>query len=335
MVTDDLGVTVNVDLSGAASIGDVVNAFNTQMTAAGYPQVTMGLNAAGTGLQIDDASGVMGLRIAEIDPDQSTALNLGIRGAVSPTLVGSDLDPLVGFAVEETTGTTAADLGLLSEFTGDYAGEDLDPALLLTSNIADINHGLGMDPGRLVIHHGTVTRTVDLTDPAIVTVQDVIDKINGIGFDITASINADGRGIQIANDDPNRSLIVQDDSNTRMAKDMGLWGSTDIMGSMLLLASSLRDDDQEGTGLLLANLNDGMNHLLNVRAGVGARAIQLENTHSRLVDLDLSLTRLLSEVEDADITTLVTDLATYENNYQASLMAGAKIIQPSLLDFLS
>ena len=43
---------------------------------------------------------------------------------------------------------------------------------------------------------------------------------------------------------------------------------------------------------------------------------------------------LLSEVEDADLTELVTQLAMQETSYQSALIASSKIIQPSLLDFL-
>jgi len=334
LVTDDLGVNVNVDLSGAATIDDIVTKFNTQMTNAGYPQVTMAINAAGTGLDVTDASGVLGLRIDEINGDQTTATGLGIQGTINPVLNGSALSPKVGFSITETTGTTAADLGLQGDIEGDYSGSDLDPTLLLTSNVADLNHGLGIEAGRIIINHGDFTRTIDLSDPSIVTVQDMIDAINNTGLDITASLNDSGRGIQIVNNDDTRSLIIKDEANSRVAKGMGIWGSSDIMGSVMLLGQTLRADDQEGTGLLLQNMDDGMQHLLNVRASVGARSIRLEDTHSRLVDLDLSFTELLSKVEDADLTKLVTDLATFENNYKSSLMASAKIIQPSLLDFL-
>jgi flagellar hook-associated protein 3 FlgL len=42
----------------------------------------------------------------------------------------------------------------------------------------------------------------------------------------------------------------------------------------------------------------------------------------------------LSEEEDADMTKLITELATHENAYQAALLSAGKIIQPSLLDFM-
>jgi flagellar hook-associated protein 3 FlgL len=119
-----------------------------------------------------------------------------------------------------------------------------------------------------------------------------------------------------------------------MARELGIFGSSDMMGSIILLMTSLSINDRDGTGLLLQNVDDSIQHLLTHRASVGARAVRLEGTQWRLLDLELSLTKQLSAVEDADISQLITDLATHENMYQASLIASAKIIQPTLLDFL-
>ncbi len=335
LVTDGAGITVQVDFSGASTIQEIRNAFNTQMADAGYPQVMMSLNAAGTGLQIDDASGSLGLHVEEVSTVSTTATDLGIIGTIDPTLTGNDLNPIVSFAVNDTTGTTATDLGIFGSFTADKTGDDLDPRITLNTNLSDLKNRLGMNLGELVIHQGDISRTIDLSDPTLVTVQDLIDKLNNSGLDITASINTAGTGIQIANNNPNASLIIEEANSTdTTAKDMGLWGSSDIMGSLLLLGKALRDNDQEGTGLLLENFSNSIDHLLNTRASVGARSIRLESTVNRLKDLEISFTKLLSEVEDADITKLVTELATQENNYKASLMASAKIVQPSLLDFL-
>ena len=113
-----------------------------------------------------------------------------------------------------------------------------------------------------------------------------------------------------------------------------MFGSSDLMGNMIALRNALEKDDQEGTGMLLENLDDSLMHLLNHRSSVGAKTIQLETTERRLVDLDLTFTQLLSEVEDADLASLVTQLATYENSYKASLISAGRIIQPTLLDFL-
>ena len=166
------------------------------------------------------------------------------------------------------------------------------------------------------------------------TVQDLLDLFNNCGLDITASLNSAGTGIQIVNNDPTRSLTIEETADGRTAKDLGIFGSSDMMGSLKVLINALNNNDQEGTGMLLENLDQGIQHLLNWRSTAGATARRLETTHARLTDMGLNFTRLLSEVEDADITKLTTDLATSESNYQASLLAGAKIIQPSLLNFL-
>jgi len=335
MVTDGAGINVQIDFTGAVTIGDLRTAFNSQMSAAGYPQVTMSLNATGTGLQIDDASGTLGLSIEEVDQVSSTAGDLGIIGDINPSITGSDLNPVVSFSVAETTGTTATDLGISGSFNADKTGEDLNPNLLATSNLADLKNRMGMQTGEIVIHQGDNTRTIDISDPTLFTVQDLLDKINNAGLDITASINTDGTGIQVVNNDPNTSFIIEEVNPTQTtAKDLGLWGSSDLMGTLLLLGKALRNDDQTGTGPLLGTLSNAIDHLLNARASVGARSIRLESTLNRLDDLEISFTKLLSEVEDADITKLATELATQENNYKASLMASARIIQPSLLDFL-
>jgi len=334
VVTDGGSLYVEVDLEGVTNIGDVITAFNSQMTAAGYPAVTMSMNAAGTGLQIDDGGAIPGLRIEDSSTLTSTALDLGIVGTIGAGLTGRDLDPQENFTIDETTGTTAADLGIRGTISVDYSGDDLDPVLLATSNLSELKNGLGFDLGRIMVHQGDDTVSFDLSSPTIVTIQDVIDTINGSGLDVTASLNPSSTGIQIENNDPTVSLIIEDETGSELAKNLGIWGSTDLMGSMILLNKALLNNDQDGTGRLLENMDAGIQHLLNNRASVGAKAVRIEATASRLIDMELSFTKLLSDVEDADITKLATDLASQESNYQASLAASARIIQPSLLDFL-
>ncbi|MCK4460950.1 MAG: flagellar hook-associated protein FlgL [candidate division Zixibacteria bacterium] len=338
MVSDGGAISVEVDLSGSATIADVIAKFNAAMAAAPPPQmanVSIGLNATNTGLEITDANGVpLNLTISESGTDNDTAANLGIQGAIDPVLTGSDLMPTVSFEIAETSGTTAADLGVLGEFFADFTGDNLDPQLVATTNLSDLNSGNGFPWAEIVIHQGDATRTLDLSDSALVTVQDLLDRINNSGLDITASINADGRGIQISNDDPTRSLIIEDVSGSRLTRAMGIYGSGDVIGTLMALSNALHDNDREGVADLLDNLDISISHLLNTRAKTGARAMRLETTAARLRDSELGYTNLLSNVEDADISKLIMDLATLENSYQVSLMAASKIIQPSLLSFL-
>ncbi len=334
-VTEGMGVPTNIDLSGAETVGDVISEFNTQMAAAGIPNVTLSVNAAGTGFQIADANvPPVDIQVTDMSRDDTTATQLGIVGSVGANLVGTDLEPQASYEIAETTGTTGADLGILGTFTSDANGEDLDPRLLATSLLSDLSNGLGLEGDAFVIWQGEKKLTVDFSDPALSTVQDVIDYINGSNLDVVAAINSDGRGLQIENADPNRSLAIVEEGDGRAAKTLGVFGSSDMIGTMLVLSESLKNDDADAVGMLLQSFDDAMTHTLEVRAEVGSRATRLETTSSRLVSLNLNFTKLLSEVEDADLTQVLTDLQTAENSYQAAMMATARIIQPSLLDFL-
>ncbi len=334
-VTDGSATNIQINLANVSTISDVITAFNSQLVAAGINNVTMQMNAGGTGLEINDTNGVsLGLRIQEISSLSTIAGNLGIEGPINPQMAGANLNPTVSFDIVDTIGNTAAELKIRKSFTRDLVGDDLNPTLLATSLVADFNNGNGLNLGELIIKQGEKNRIIDLGGPAILTVQDMLDAINNSGLTVTASINADNSGIQIVNSDPNRSLIVEEISGGKTAKAMGLFGSADLIGTVMTLLNALENNDQKGTGLLLEHIDNSLQQLLNQRATVAARSLRLESTHSRLVSQDLNYTKLLSDVEDADLTKLLTDLATFENNYQAALMAGAKIVQPSLLDFM-
>jgi len=333
-VTDGAGIDFEVDISGNSNIGDVISSFNTQVAAAGVSNVTMQINAAGTGFEINDTNGVpLNLRIEEIGPESTTAANLGITGSVGAQLIGQDLNLSVNFEIFDTVGTTAEELGILGKFTTDLIGDDLNPILLATANVTEFNNGIGFSLGEIIIKHGDMSRVIDLGDSLIVTVQDMLDAINNSGLNVTASINAAGSGIEIINNDPTRSLAIEEVSGGRTAKKLGMFGASDLIGTMMVLQNSLENNDQEGAGLLLEHIENSLQHLLNQRAVVGARGVRLESTDIRLINRDLGFIKLLSDVEDADLAKLVTQLATYENNYQAALMASARIINLHCCNF--
>jgi flagellar hook-associated protein 3 len=334
-VFDGAATDFTVDLSGSSTLNDIITKFNAQMTSNGIANVTMAINPAGTGLQIVDTNGVpLGLQISDTSTYEQTATGLGISGSIGAQLIGTGLNPTVRFNVTETTGTTAADLGIRAEFTTDFQGADLDSRLVATSLLTDLSSGLGQKIGTMKLTQGDAELSIDLADPTLLTIQDLIDRINTSVLDVTASLNPSGKGIQIVNDDPTRSFVIEEVGTGRAAKNLQLYGSSDTFGILGLLSRALKSDDQEGTGFLIGSLDKSIEHLLTSRATAGARGIRLDTTAQRLTNQELDFTSLLADVEDIDLPTAVTQLSTYENGYQAALMAAGRIIQPSLMDFL-
>ncbi len=67
---------------------------------------------------------------------------------------------------------------------------------------------------------------------------------------------------------------------------------------------------------------------------IGSRMKRLELTQNRLSEDKINFQELMSANEDVDLTEIVMLLNNQELVYKASLMAGARIIQPSLVDFI-
>ncbi len=101
------------------------------------------------------------------------------------------------------------------------------------------------------------------------------------------------------------------------------------------LMSDIASGDTDAISADLAGVDDKINDLLNKRATVGARTNRMELQQSRLKTMNLTLTGLMSDNMDTDITEAAVTLTTMENVFNASLSVGSKIIQVSLVDFIS
>jgi flagellar hook-associated protein 3 FlgL len=84
----------------------------------------------------------------------------------------------------------------------------------------------------------------------------------------------------------------------------------------------------------LKGLDTNLDLVSQARATVGATTNRLESADSRLQEVEGSLTKLLSDVEDADMAQTAVDFSMQQSVYQSALHAGANIVQQSLLDFL-
>ncbi len=108
-----------------------------------------------------------------------------------------------------------------------------------------------------------------------------------------------------------------------------------VFGALTALQENLKSGNlTELSGNVLALVNAATEKILSLRAETGAKMGRLELNLNRLGDNNISLEKLLSQTEDADIPALTIGLSLKQAAYQATLMVGAKIIQPTLVDFL-
>lgn len=88
------------------------------------------------------------------------------------------------------------------------------------------------------------------------------------------------------------------------------------------------------TGSDMQNMKDAMTNLLKIRSEVGAKQNRMDSAQTKNESENTNLTQILSQTEDIDIAQKTMDYATMQNVYMASLQTSAKIIQPSLMDYL-
>ena len=84
----------------------------------------------------------------------------------------------------------------------------------------------------------------------------------------------------------------------------------------------------------LGQLDGRMGTVLNALTDVGVRTNQVEQAQTAAKNKALDLRSTLSGVEDIDLPSVIIDLQLQETTYQAALSATAKVLQPTLMDFL-
>lgn len=100
------------------------------------------------------------------------------------------------------------------------------------------------------------------------------------------------------------------------------------------LSTALESNDQDAIQKALGNIDTSFEQILSVRSEVGAKMNRLELTEKKL-DIQINnVKELLSYNEDVDMAEISMEINMAENVYVSSLMTGAKIIQPTLVEFL-
>lgn len=84
----------------------------------------------------------------------------------------------------------------------------------------------------------------------------------------------------------------------------------------------------------LASIDDTMNKFLAARSIIGAKQNRVELMENRLASQEVFSKEILSQNEDIDIEKAIVEFTTQESVHSAALSIGARIIQPSLVDFL-
>ena len=100
------------------------------------------------------------------------------------------------------------------------------------------------------------------------------------------------------------------------------------------LKTNLENSNMNGIQDRIGELDEDLSINTEKRAQIGAKINRLDMTESKIEEEKIQSEELLSKNEDVDIAKTITDLKMQESVYRASLASGARIMQPTLVDFL-
>lgn len=182
------------------------------------------------------------------------------------------------------------------------------------------------------------------------TVDDVIDKVNNAPVDVRA-FKADKNNISLTTISPHQ-IWLEDMEGGTVLKDLGLIDPSkteppnnysptatvdgqSIFNVLIDLRNHLTAGDQELIGGRdLQNIDLALENVLRYRSEVGARVNRLEQ-HDKKVQWETGYNQeLIAKSEGIDYAETIMNLKWLETVHQYALNTGARIIKPTLMDFL-
>ncbi|MGY4856586.1 flagellar hook-associated protein FlgL [Cryobacterium sp. AP23] len=111
-------------------------------------------------------------------------------------------------------------------------------------------------------------------------------------------------------------------------------GKESVFTLLTNISVALRDSPASVSNYLGA-VDTALTTVIGANADVGARQARIESASAALVTQKGALEAQRVQLEDADLATVVLDLKLQEVAYQSALAVTARVIQPTLMDFLS
>ena len=111
-------------------------------------------------------------------------------------------------------------------------------------------------------------------------------------------------------------------------------GDTQVFAVLQNISDGIRAGDVDGLTTSLQDLDGGADLVKRTLSEVGAQYNRVTQMKQSAQDRMLTVTSQLSDVEDVDLPKAIMEMQLQQTSYQAALAASAKVIQPSLIDFL-
>lgn len=112
----------------------------------------------------------------------------------------------------------------------------------------------------------------------------------------------------------------------------------DVREVLQNIVNHLDSDDQSEINKLynedLQDITDAVDNVLKIRAEVGAKQNRMDSAKKMNTETNFNMKEILSSVEDIDVVEKNMEYAILQSVYISSLQTSAKVLQPTLMDYL-
>jgi flagellar hook-associated protein 3 FlgL len=157
-----------------------------------------------------------------------------------------------------------------------------------------------------------------------------------------AALDLSATDLELTDEASSSVLHIDATSITRAGEDLvNFRGASNVFDTLQGIADDLRSGDDLGNAGLVSRLNERLGELdrnsANLLGGLGqlgSRVARLETTGERLGEVDLRLKGLISDTQEADLSSVALELTRAEQTLQVAQATGARLLQQSLLNYL-
>jgi len=107
-----------------------------------------------------------------------------------------------------------------------------------------------------------------------------------------------------------------------------------VMPALFQLLGDLQANNATAISNDIQQVDGALDAVLTARSEVGAKINRLQAAQGWQSDAETHLTDLLSTTQDADVAKTMVQLTSAESTYRAALAVAARVLPPSLVDFL-
>jgi flagellar hook-associated protein 3 FlgL len=324
------GVTFNIDISSAKTIGDVLNLINNNATntASGVPVVAQ-LNTFGNGIELvdDDLSNTATLSVSDLN-SSTAAQDLGLVPLASTT----SNPPTAGVKATATVVGGGPNNDLV--FSANGTGTSLNGVTVQFVNT-------GAAPGTESVAYDSTAHTLTFDVGPGTTANTVInvlanDPVAGKLF--TASLASTDGGA--ANDgtgviDPAATGTLGGGTpDTLSGVDTNPQEVAGIFTALERLQTALQNNDLSGIQRSMGLLTNSQQNLNFVQAQLGANEQAVSSLQSQVQTETTQLQGALSNSMDVNMAQTISDLVAQQTAFQASLQVTGLISKLTLLNYL-